>query len=226
VSSDSEALEPLLQDGVLLVVVDGPVRASDYDWFQVMPVSDSESGPDYPFGWVAAADKNGDPWIEQESVPCPPTPIDVEDFVFVEESPRFYEVTCFGDQEFTFQARLVSPEAMCGLEPPVSVEPDWFDSCGREPYYLAPLGTDVPESTLSPVWAPDIDFSIAADPQASPAAWPTVEVTAQYNHPAAQSCRFRINDVIPGSPPWKPVPAEAVLSCRARLVVTSMREVD
>src|SRR5215204_2079167 len=60
VSSDSKKLEPLLQEDELLVVVDGPVQASGYDWYQVQPVipvdTDIESTA---FGWVAAADKDG-----------------------------------------------------------------------------------------------------------------------------------------------------------------------
>lgn len=223
-SSDAEALDPLLQEGVPLLVVDGPVRASDYDWYQVLPLNDPESEGDYPFGWVAAADTNGEPWIEPTSVPCPPSPVDVEDFLFLRETTQLYEVTCFGGQDFTFQARLISPEGLCGLEAQWGVDPEWFDSCRRAAYYLAPLGTGVPENTLNPVWAPDVDFSIAPDPQASPADWPTVEVTAQFDHPDARSCRNRLNEELPEAP--EPDPALTVLFCRADLVISSMREVD
>ena len=68
VSDDSKKLEPLLQDGVLLVVLDGPVQASGYDWYQVQPTLTSDTAGPYPFGWVAAADKDGEPWIEPETV--------------------------------------------------------------------------------------------------------------------------------------------------------------
>ena len=145
-------------------------------------------------------------------------------FVFLEETDKLYEVTCFAGQNFTFQARLVTPEGMCGLEPPWRIEPEWFDQCGAEPYYLAPLGTAVPEDTLIPVWAPDIDFSIAPDPQAPPEDWPVVEVTGEYDHPEARSCRARPSDDSEDFP--EPDPALTVLFCRADLVITSMREVD
>jgi hypothetical protein len=224
VSGDAKTLEPLLQEDFELLVVDGPVRASDYDWYQVLPLSDAESDVEYPFGWVAAADTNGEPWIESTSVSCPPEPVDVDDFLYLRDTDEFYEVTCFAGQTFTFQARLIAPEALCGVEPPWLIEPDWFDQCGADPYYLAPLGTGYPENTLTPVWAPDVDLGIAASPQASPAAWPTVEVVAQFDHPEAQSCRARPGADSEDFP--EPDPALVVLSCRADLVITSMRKVD
>ena len=64
VSDDSTKLEPLLQDGVQVVVLDGPVQASGYDWYLVQPTITSDTADPYPFGWVAAADKDGEPWIE------------------------------------------------------------------------------------------------------------------------------------------------------------------
>ena len=130
-------------------------------------------------------------------------------------------MTCFGGQAFTFQARLVLPEALC--PDPVGVDPEWFDSCGRDPYFLAQLGTGLVEASLTPVWAPDVDLSIAPDPQASPEDWPTVEVTAQFDHPDAKSCRAQPDNELPDAP--EPDPAPIVLFCRAQLVITSMREV-
>jgi serine protease inhibitor len=62
VSDDSVAYEPLLPLGTELFVLDGPVSANGYSWYKVAPVSFvGLGGPG--FGWVASADKNGDPWI-------------------------------------------------------------------------------------------------------------------------------------------------------------------
>jgi hypothetical protein len=55
----SAKLEPLLGLGVGLRIVEGPVIADDYEWYRV------EAMDGYPHrGWVAAADHDGDPWIE------------------------------------------------------------------------------------------------------------------------------------------------------------------
>ncbi len=53
---------------------------SGYDWYRIDPFG--EFDPDVrlhpdppPEGWVAAASKDGDPWIEDANLPCPPTPM-------------------------------------------------------------------------------------------------------------------------------------------------------
>ena len=62
VSDDSARYEPLLPTGTELLVVEGPVQASGYDWYRVAPVSLTLSGG-VTEGWVAAADHDGTPWI-------------------------------------------------------------------------------------------------------------------------------------------------------------------
>lgn len=62
VGDDSIKYEPLLPLGTELRVLDGPVKGSGYVWYQVEPVSFAGlDGPGY--GWVAAAGKDGEPWI-------------------------------------------------------------------------------------------------------------------------------------------------------------------
>ena len=69
VSDDSIKYEPVLPIGTDLFVLDGPVSASGYTWYQVSPVSFSElDGPG--FGWVAIADKDGAPWVGPASGPA------------------------------------------------------------------------------------------------------------------------------------------------------------
>jgi hypothetical protein len=59
----SAKLEPLLGLGVKLRVVEGPVMADDYEWYRV------EAMDGYPHrGWVAAADHDGEPWVEDPAV--------------------------------------------------------------------------------------------------------------------------------------------------------------
>ena len=62
VSGDSIMYQPWLPIGTELTVLDGPVSASGYTWYQVAPVSFAGlSGPGY--GWVARAGKDGEAWI-------------------------------------------------------------------------------------------------------------------------------------------------------------------
>jgi len=70
VSDDSIMLKPWLPTGTELRVFDGPVSASGYVWYMVMPVS--FAGLDWSnlawwqrigHGWVAMAGKDGEPWI-------------------------------------------------------------------------------------------------------------------------------------------------------------------
>ena len=71
-SDDSKKLEPLLQDGDRLLVLDGPVQASGYDWYQVKPLTRLGAPSELaPLGWVAVAGKDGEPWIEQTAAACP-----------------------------------------------------------------------------------------------------------------------------------------------------------
>ena len=62
VSDDSAKYDPVLPIGTTLFVLDGPVGASGYTWYKVAPVSfGGLEGPGY--GWVAIADKDGQPWL-------------------------------------------------------------------------------------------------------------------------------------------------------------------
>src|SRR5262245_45639938 len=67
VGADSKQLEPLLPEGVRLYVVDGPVAADGYAWYQVQPYGADRR---FPFGWVAAGSRDGEPWIEPLPLGC------------------------------------------------------------------------------------------------------------------------------------------------------------
>ena len=67
ISADSRKLEPLLAIGTKLYVLDGPVRASGYAWYEVAPLD----AWDLPSGWVASGDRDGEPWIEPGGFDCP-----------------------------------------------------------------------------------------------------------------------------------------------------------
>jgi len=67
-NSRSAKLDPLLGYGTQLRVIDGPVSADGYDWYQVEAIGLPHRG------WVAAADHDGAPWIEDVTVAVSPAP--------------------------------------------------------------------------------------------------------------------------------------------------------
>jgi serpin B len=68
VSADSIKYEPVLPVGTDLVVINGPVTASGYVWYDVAPVSFALSGG-ADHGWVAIGDHDGTPWV---TITAPP----------------------------------------------------------------------------------------------------------------------------------------------------------
>ena len=221
VSDESKELEPLLQEPMSLLVLDGPVQASGYDWYQVQPIASDMDAATYPFGWIAAAGKDGEPWIQADSMGCPPTPQTVDDLGSITQTaPKYYEITCFGGDEITFQARMGSSEVGCDLEAPWGVDPAWLDPC-KGPTYLEPVEPSANSWRLVPIWSPGIDTSMAGQYGDPPEDWPTVEVTGMFDHPAAQTCRNRLNYEDREWP--KPDPAQTILGCRNAVRRHAMR---
>jgi hypothetical protein len=61
-NSKSVKLDPLLGVGTQLQIIEGPVAADDYEWYLVQAI-------DLPHrGWVAAADHDGEAWIEDSAL--------------------------------------------------------------------------------------------------------------------------------------------------------------
>ena len=97
-----------------------------------------------------------------------------------------YELTCFGDEEVTFRARLATSSAICGLELPYALEPRWMTgACSIDPRYLVHVDPKNTDDELYTSWAPDVSVR-GPDPSTPRDELPVVEVTGQYDHPAAQ----------------------------------------
>lgn len=70
VGSDSVRYQPLLPKATQLVIVGGPVEASGYTWYRVVPLGVKlEGGVEQ--GWVAIADHDGSPWVTLADDPTP-----------------------------------------------------------------------------------------------------------------------------------------------------------
>jgi len=68
-NTKSAKLDPLLGRGTQLRIIDGPVSADGYDWYQVQAIGLPHRG------WVAAADHDGAPWIQDATVAVSPAPV-------------------------------------------------------------------------------------------------------------------------------------------------------
>jgi hypothetical protein len=193
VSESSAMLEPLLQPGAKLYVIDGPVGASGYAWYQVLtfggdltPAGGGVDEPAVEHGWVAAADKDGDPWLQAFRPDCPPAPASLNDLLTLD---GVIAIACFGGQPLTLAARMLdcqsSPELQsqgyCEMDTgSPGYAPDWFDRT---------LSFVVPETGA---FDQDSMMDLHLDPLGSyPDPMPygvPVNVTGQFDHPAASAC--------------------------------------
>jgi hypothetical protein len=187
VSDDSLKLEPLLPLGSELYVLEGPVSASGYAWYEVIPLSSRQ----LPSGWVASADRDGEPWIAPRAFACPPVPTDLRSLAAL---PRGIGLACFPRVPITVEARLIS----CNCDVDGSwYTPDWF--------YLGSGGPDLLVEPAVRTVPPNVAdwFALNLDPTGEhPDVLPIgqiVEVTGIFDHPAASSCTRTDMDGEPAS---------------------------
>ena len=178
VAGDSLKLEPLLPLGAPVFVLDGPVSASGYSWYEVAPLGSRT----LPQGWVAAGSRTGEPWLAPGTFVCPPVPTD---FKSLSALPHAVGLACFPGTPITVVARLIG--CNCDIDGGWFT-PEWFSS-----------GTGGPEMLVEPqLTAPPPDvrdwFWLNLDPAGHrPTALPMgeiVEVTGVFDHPAAAGCTF------------------------------------
>ena len=120
VSDPDTMLEPLLQPGTKLFVVDGPVGDSGYRWYEVLTFDVDLTGPGdtvddevVSAGWVAVADRTARPWVQATTVDCPVTPSDVADLVALDSVTA---LACFGGMPLTLAARILDCQAIPGAD--------------------------------------------------------------------------------------------------------------
>ena len=116
VSDDSTKYEPLLPLGTQLLILDGPVSASGYTWYEVVPLTTRP----LPHGWVASASRDGEPWLGEGHLDCPPAPAD---FRALAALPRGVGLACFPQVPITVEAGLIS--CNCDADGPWYT-PWWF----------------------------------------------------------------------------------------------------
>jgi hypothetical protein len=221
VSDDSAKYSPLLWKGQLAWVIEGPVRSSGYDWYLIDPYG--EIDPDVrrhsdppPEGWVAAASKDGEPWIEAANASCPTTPLGTVDGVGPD--PGRFGLSCFGGWPVEFVAMASDDDLTCA---PVTVDPGWLDGCGGRRYLLQDpgefaLGQGLGARLLVNL-APEAEVDVPGGIKAG--TWVRVHVTGHYDDPRAQQCRL-VNPT--GDPVVDGRPELIIRACRYQFVVTKL----
>ncbi len=204
-----------LDTGVLVYVIDGPVEADGYHWYHVEPFGPGDAAAALPSGWVAAADRDGTPWLQAATIPCPSLPVDAPG---LQALGPHAALACFGSQTLTFPARLVVPEGMCGSDPPLERTPDWLDPCSNGDLQLVAAEHPSEEEAGLSI-AVDPTFSIPEAllaPTTSLATAPLLDVSGRYDHPAARTCAPTDPKGVDAT-----TKAEIQLGCRLQFVVTS-----
>lgn len=196
--ADPDTILPArLTDEDRVLVVDGPRGADGYQWYQVLPLRpDGLREP--PFGWVASASRDGEPWMAMEALTCPESS-HLDGILALAPEER---LACFGSRTIRFVA---GEEGGCGAGGgfPVAYEPAWlagFGGCG--------FGRNGADNWLMLRFPPD----------ASQAYRPGDEIVGHFDDPAATTCVATANypEVTP------PSREEAIARCRTEFVVESV----
>ncbi len=202
VDAASVKYEPLLRRGDAVFIIDGPVKADGYAWYLVQSLPggtdlDADGGP---FGWVAAASRDGEEWIEDRGrTGCPEIPDEGRDVVGA--LPEEVLLYCFGSTELAFDV-----EANIHCEQPDPIDPAWLavrcgvlagDSCGA-------CGTPIAAEPSTGIVLPREEFA-------------TWSMRGHFDDPAASSCVLAAQGNVPD-----PAPESIVHRCRTTFVLTSL----
>jgi hypothetical protein len=171
-----------LPAGTSLYVLDGPVSDDGYHWYRVEWLAPAGARSS---GWVAAADRDGRPFVERATLACPPSPTVPSEIAALADG---YRVGCFSEDPIEIRARLVP----CHCNPTAPMEPSWLmPDYGPDGAWLL---TD-PGATGSPDLEKGLFLTRHPDVPA-PDDWSgdIVVLTGMFDHPDAAGCATPVGD--------------------------------
>jgi hypothetical protein len=198
----------LLQPDDRLFIVDGPVIAQNYEWYQVKAWRPRQPSVSWPVGWVARAGHDGEVWLRASSQTCPSQPVDIA--ALLELAP-FERLGCFRDAPLELRAVIADANSIdCDVT---------REGCPTGPAWLA--SGSLTASTSSSQDAAR-GMRVAFDPNAGVTAADlarggVVRLNGAFDHPEASGCR---PDPARSGPDGPLSSVEAVLRCRTAFVVT------
>ncbi|HEV8281511.1 MAG TPA: hypothetical protein VGQ02_06610 [Candidatus Limnocylindrales bacterium] len=201
----------LLQPDDRLFVVDGPVIAQNYEWYQVKAWRPRQPSISWPVGWVARAGHDGEVWLRASTRSCPSQPIDISAVLALAPSER---VGCFRDTQIDVRA-VIAETASGDCDTAREGCPSGLEWLASPSIVAAASATQAGSGSGIPI-AIDPEGSVTA---ADLAGAVVVRLRGAFDHPAASGCR---PDPERAGPDGPLSPSEAVLSCRGRFVVTDI----
>lgn len=174
VADDSLKHKPLLPRGTPMYVLDGPVSASGYTWYEVAPLGSRT----LPQGWVAAGSRDGETWLAPGEFDCPPVPTDFRSLAALQPAVG---LACFPRTPITVVARLISCE--CDVDG-AWLTPGWFSLGGGE-MLVEPGMTRPPADVTEWFW---LNLDPAGRHPANLPMGEVVDVSGIFDHPDAANC--------------------------------------
>lgn len=233
-STTSESLGKL-SSGEPAYIVDGPVEADGYQWYQlasvlepyVPPCGDPEPAPSLAcsswFGWAAAGTPDGEPWLAPRNPACP-TERTTDSYLLLMPAER---LACAGDDEWQLSVYLAE-EGGRGCLPIWITEPRWlFAQCTL--LFPQPVERELDEDAriqpfVHPAFGTCIYSLYESGCPFAPFKGSWVVMTGHLDDPAASTCTTKLSEELPidFDPPPPPDPEQVVFACRLALVVTGV----
>lgn len=199
----------LLQPDDRLFIVDGPVIAQNYEWYQVKAWRPRQPSVSWPVGWVARAGHDGEVWLRGSTVGCPSAPIDIERLVALAPVER---LGCFRDDPIDVRGVIIPATADCDMT---------RAGCATGPESLAGPALVVGTSSTGNA-SMGIPFALDHAANVGTADLETagvVRLRGAFDNPESAMCRPDADRPGPDGPLS---PVDAVLSCRVRLVISNV----
>jgi hypothetical protein len=195
---------------VRVFIVDGPVLADGYRWFQVQPYARDQR---LPFGWIAGASRDGVAWVEELRLGCDAVAPSAE--VLVSGEPLEHLFCSLAGET----PRTLPPGPDIAIEGVVYCTfaddhwgwlsgPEWIDQRGYCELRTNGAAARLPGRPMMELLEGATSLPLEG----------RYAIVGHFDDADARTCR---GDGFDGTEP--PDPAEVVLQCRTYFVVTQVR---